>query len=146
MPLKTLDFEVCHQKNLDNLWIDDRMIPQSYFVTSETMVSYLLPTYALLTNLLSILTGYGLAPCADFIAGHIAHSPVKAHDPKKMLGYFYKSQMLKLTIFTILCLVVMQAAPAQAHLVIVGIIMQAVNKKLAFNHIGRHEPKSAYSN
>ena len=100
----------------------------------------------LINNLPFLALGYGVPSLAEFCANKIAKKPLRQSvQPKEMLGTFYKSQALKLALFTIFCLVIMLIAKDQSGLAMIGISTNVLFNKRIFNRIKKDEPKPAYS-
>ncbi len=90
--------------------------------------------------------GYVVPSLAEFCANKIAKKPLRqSTQPKEMLGTFYKSQALKLSLFTIFCLVIMLTAKDRSGLAVIGITTNVLFNKRIFNRIKKDEPKPAYS-
>ena len=93
------------------------------------------------------LIGYLIPMMARLLAGYIADPQLAAYqrEPQKMLSVFYRSQALKLTVFTILCLLAMLNASTHSSFVILGIMSNSVFY-LVRNNIKAYAKHPKYSN
>lgn len=100
-----------------------------------------------MTDTVFFVTGFVTTQSADMLANQIAHAKRRnSQTPKEMLGTFFKSQSLKLSLFTILTLSIMNFSPDHAHWTLAGIIFSSFTNKFLFNRKEKYESKHAYGN
>ena len=100
-----------------------------------------------MTDAVFFVTGFVTTQSADMLANQIAHAKRRnSQTPKEMLGTFFKSQSLKLSLFTILTLSIMNFSPDHAHWTLAGIIFSSFTSKFLFNRKEKYESKHAYGN
>ena len=105
----------------------------------DTMTTYTAAiTYLSLGFVLPILA----KQIAQLIAGE---RPKTLTDPRQMLSIFYISQALKLTAFTVLCLISVIICQADSVFVILGTGCNILFY-LAYNNFQTHEQLPKYSN
>ena len=100
-----------------------------------------------ITNAIFFAVGLVTTQTADLLANRVAHARRRgAQTPKEMLGTFFKSQALKLSLFTILTLSIMNFSPDHAHWTLAGVIFSSFTNKFLFNRKEKYESKHAYGN
>lgn len=101
--------------------------------------------YEVITFILALSVGTLLPLCATTLTNVITQTPSENTCPKHMLGHFFKSQTMKLVLFTLLCFVSLSVLPRQGHFIVFGVIVSTIFQKISKN-ISLYEQQSKYSN
>ncbi len=101
--------------------------------------------YEVITFILALNLGALLPFCAKILANTITQTPARDTCPKRMLGCFFKSQMMRLVFFTTLCFICLSMLPNHGHFVVFGIIASIFFQKIPKKTF-LYEQQSKYSN